>query len=313
MIQLLCTREACGNTLVELGKKNKDVVVLSADLAGSTKATEFAKEFPDRFFNMGVAEANMMNTAAGLAAAGKIPFACTFAIFASGRPWEQIRNTIAYANLNVKIIATHGGISVGPDGASHQAIEDIALMRIIPNMTVLVPADALETPKAIMAAAKLKGPVYIRLARAKLPLVTRPEQPFQIGQANVLREGKDVTIICCGYMVAPSLEAAETLKKNGLDAAVVNLHTIKPIDRETIVGQARRTGAIVTAEEHLVHGGLGSAVAEVLAKNHPTPIEMIGLQDRFGQSGKPAELFKEYHLTPEDIVRAAKKVSSRKS
>ncbi len=313
MIQLLCTREACGNTLVELGKKNKDVVVLSADLAGSTKATEFAKEFPDRFFNMGVAEANMMNTAAGLAAAGKIPFACTFAIFASGRPWEQIRNTIAYANLNVKIIATHGGISVGPDGASHQAIEDIALMRIIPNMTVLVPADALETPKAIMAAAKLKGPVYIRLARAKLPLVTRPEQPFQIGQANVLREGKDVTIICCGYMVAPSLEAAETLKKNGLDAAVVNLHTIKPIDRETIVNQARRTGAIVTAEEHLVHGGLGSAVAEVLAKNHPTPIEMIGLQDRFGQSGKPAELFKEYQLTPEDIVQAVKKVSSRKS
>ena len=313
MIQLLCTREACGNTLVELGKKNKDVVVLSADLAGWTEATEFAKEFPDRFFNMGVAEANMMNTAAGLAAAGKIPFACTFAIFASGRPWEQIRNTIAYANLNVKIIATHGGISVGPDGASHQAIEDIALMRIIPNMTVLVPADALETPKAIMAAAKLKGPVYIRLARAKLPLVTRPEQPFRIGQANVLREGKDVTIICCGYMVAPSLEAAETLKKNGLDAAVVNLHTIKPIDRETIVNQARRTGAIVTAEEHLVHGGLGSAVAEVLAKNHPTPIEMIGLQDRFGQSGKPAELFKEYQLTPEDIVQAVKKVSSRKS
>ncbi|MEK7449806.1 MAG: transketolase family protein [Planctomycetota bacterium] len=311
-MELKCTREACGNALVALGKKNPAVVVLSADLAGSTKAGDFAKVFPERFFNMGVAEANMMNTAAGLAACGKIPFACTFAIFASGRPWEQVRNTIAYAGLNVKIIATHGGISVGPDGASHQGIEDLALMRIIPGMTVLVPADALETPKAIFAAAELKGPVYIRLARAKLPVVTAPEDDFIIGRANLLENGNAATIITCGYLVASSLQAAELLKQEGINVAVVNFHTIKPIDEQTIITQAQKTGAVVTAEEHLVAGGLGSAVAEVLAQHYPVPIEMVGIKDRFGQSGSPEELLKEYHLMPEDIVQAVRRVIRRK-
>lgn len=326
MPELKCTREACGNALVELGRQNPDVVVLSADLAESTRANEFARVFPDRFFNMGVAEANMMNTAAGLSLGGKIPFATTFAIFATGRPWEQIRNTIAYAGLNVKIIATHGGISVGPDGASHQGIEDIALMRIIPGMTVIVPCDAVETPKAIFAAAELKGPVYIRLARVKLPVITKQTDYFQIGRANILRsdrpakgginsvppqagkKSKKVTIIACGLMVAKALEAAEKLSKENIHPTVVNLHTIKPIDRDAVIKLAKETGAIVTAEEHLVAGGLGSAVAEVLAEHAPVPVEMVGIRDQFGQSGEADELLKYYHLTADDITEAARRV-----
>jgi len=312
MAELKCTREACGNALVELGKRNPNVVVLSADLAGSTKAEDFSRVFPERFFNMGIAEANMVNTAAGLAVSGKIPFASTFAIFASGRAWEQTRNTIAYGNLNVKIIATHGGISVGPDGASHQGIEDIALMRIIPGMTVLVPADALETPKAIFAAAEYKGPVYIRLARLKIPVITTPDQLFAIGKANMLRDGKDATVIACGVMVSSALEAAETLSKEDINVTVVNSHTIKPLDSRTIIEQAKKTGAVVTAEEHLLAGGLGSAVVEVLAQNCPVPMEMVGIKDRFGQSGEPDELLKEYHLTSDDVVQAVKKVVTKK-
>ena len=312
MPELKCTREACGNALVELGKHNSDVVVLSADLAGSTRADEFAKVFPDRFFNMGVAEANMMNTAAGMAIAGKIPFATTFAIFASGRPWEQIRNTIAYGNLNVKIVATHGGISVGPDGASHQGIEDLALMRIIPGMTVLAPADAVETPKAIFAAAEYWGPVYIRLARLKIAIVTKPNDLFIIGQANVLRDGTDAVIVACGIMVAAALAATDQLALENIKAAVINSHTIKPLDKKTIINFAKKTGAVVTAEEHLAAGGLGGAVAETLAQECPTPLEMVAIKDRFGQSGDPEELLKEYNLTANDIVLAVKKAISRK-
>jgi len=313
MTELRCTRESCGNALVELGKANKDIVVLSADLAGSTKTDDFAKAFPERFFNMGIAEANMMNTAAGLAVSGKIPFATTFAIFASGRAWEQIRNTIAYGTLNVKIVATHGGISVGPDGASHQGIEDIALMRLIPGMTVLVPADAVETPKALFAASEYKGPVYIRLARLKIPVITQLTDSFIIGKSNVLKEGTAVTIIACGVMVAVALNAAEALAKENIKATVINAYSIKPLDTEKIISYAKKTKAIVTVEEHLAIGGLGSAVADVLAQNHPTPLEMVAIKDRFGQSGEPDELLKEYHLTSEDVVLAAKKVITRKS
>lgn len=311
-MELKCTREACGNAIADLGRKNPAVVVLSADLAGSTKADEFGKLFPQRFFNMGVAEANMMNTAAGLAASGKIPFACTFAIFASGRPWEQIRNTIAYGQLNVKIVATHSGLSVGPDGASHQALEDIALMRVIPNMTVVVPADAVEAYKAVFAAAEYKGPVYLRLCRPKIPVITAQTDAFKIGRANVLRDGKDATIIACGTMVYHALTAAEMLSKQNISAAVINLHTIKPIDSETITNYARQTGAVVTAEEHLAAGGMGSAVAEVISQNHPVPMEMVAIKNRFGQSGEGDELLKEYQLTADDIVKAVKKVLARK-
>jgi transketolase len=312
MTELKCTREACGNALVELGRHNPNVVVLSADLAGSTRADEFAKAFPDRFFNMGIAEANMMNTAAGLAEGGKIPFATTFAIFASGRPWEQIRNTIAYGNLNVKIVATHGGISVGPDGASHQGIEDIALMRIIPGMTVLVPADALETPKAIYAAAEYYGPVYIRLARLKIAIVTKPNDFFIIGKANVLREGADAVIFACGVMVAAALAAADQLAPENIKASVINMHTIKPLDTQAIIAYARKTGCVVSAEEHLVAGGLGGAIAETLAQNCPVPMEMVGIKDRFGQSGDPDKLLAEYNLTANDIAQSVRKVIGRK-
>ncbi|MBI4834919.1 MAG: transketolase family protein [Planctomycetes bacterium] len=312
MAEMKCTREACGSALVELGKINPNVVVLSADLAGSTKTSDFQKAFPDRFFNMGIAEANMMNTAAGLAFSGKIAFATTFAIFATGRPWEQIRNTIAYTKANVKIVATHGGVAVGPDGASHQGIEDIALMRVIPGMTVIIPCDAVETPKAIFAAAQIKGPVYIRLSRPKLAVITNQTDYFKVGGTNILREGNDVTIIACGIMVAKALEAADALKAQNISATVVNLHTIKPLDNDSIISLAKKTGAVVTAEEHLVAGGMGSAVAELLSRNHPVPIEMVGINDRFGQSGESDELLKYYHLTAEDIVGAAKKAISRK-
>ena len=311
-MELKCTREACGNALVEVGKKYPEAVVLSADLSGSTRTDEFARVFPDRFFNMGVAEANMVNTAAGLALAGKIPFATSFAIFATGRVWEQVRNTIGYAGLNVKIIATHSGLSVGPDGSSHQGIEDIALMRLIPGMTVLAPSDAVETPKAIFAAARIKGPVYIRLARVKLPVVTSAADPFNIGQANILRSGRDAVIIACGSMVAPALAAADRLSSENISPTVINMHTIKPLDKAIIIKEARSSGAIVTAEEHLVAGGLGSAVAEVVSQNCPVPIEMVGIQDQFGQSGEAADLLKAYHLTADDIYQSVKKVIERR-
>ncbi|HLE86748.1 MAG TPA: transketolase family protein [Candidatus Brocadiaceae bacterium] len=312
MTEMIATRQAYGDTLVELGEKNKDIVVLDADLSKSTTTAKFGKKFPERFFNMGVAEANMMNTAAGLATCGKIAFVSSFSIFATGRAWEQIRNTICYSGLNVKIVATHSGVSVGPDGASHQCIEDISLMKTIPTMTVVEPCDAVETRKAILAAVAHKGPIYIRLGRAAVPVITKKEDLYTIGKASILRSGKDVAIVACGALVANSLTAADILSKEGIKATVVNMHTIKPIDQELLVKVAKEVNAVVTAEQHVLDGGLGSAVASVLARNYPVPMEMIGIDNRFGQSGEPDILFKEYHLLPEDIIVAAKRAIERK-
>lgn len=306
------TREAYGKALVALGAENPDIVVLEADLSKSTKTADFAKHYPERFFNMGIAEANMMGTAAGFATTGKIPFASTFAVFATGRAFEQIRNSIAYPKLNVKIAATHAGVTVGEDGGSHQAIEDVAIMRALPNMTVLVPADGEETRQAIYAAAAHKGPVYIRMGRLDVPLLFDEKYTFEIGKANVIREGSDVAIFANGVMVAAALEAAEELAGRGLQVAVVNVASVKPLDEETIIRMAKATGAVVTAEEHTIIGGLGSAVAEVLAENVPTPMVRVGLKDSFGQSGRPNELLEKYGLTATDIVKAVDEVLKRK-
>ncbi|MCF6157541.1 MAG: transketolase family protein [wastewater metagenome] len=312
MTEMIATRQAYGEALVELGEQNKDIVVLDADLSKSTTTAKFGKKFPERFFNMGVAEANMMNTAAGLAACGKVAFVSSFSIFATGRAWEQIRNTVCYSGLNVKIVATHSGVSVGPDGASHQCIEDLSLMQVIPTMTVIEPCDAIETKKAVTAATRYQGPLYIRLGRAAVPVITRREDPFVIGKANILRTGRDVAIIACGALVANALTAAEVLSKDGIEATVVNMHTIKPLDKETLLQVVKQVNAVVTAEQHVLDCGLGSIVASVLSRNYPVPIEMIGIDNRFGQSGEPDILFKEYHLLPEDIIRAAKKAVGRK-
>lgn len=304
------TREAYGKALVALGAENTNIVVLDADLSKSTKTADFAKKYPERFFNMGIAEQNMMGTAAGLAAAGKIPFASTFAIFATGRAFEQIRNSIAYPKLNVKIAATHAGVTVGEDGGSHQAIEDVAIMRSLPNMTVLVPADGVETRQAIYAAAKYQGPVYIRMGRLDVPVLFDENYQFEIGKANVIREGKDVAIMANGVMVTAAMEAAGELAGEGLEVAVVNVASVKPLDVETIVQVAQRVKAVVTAEEHNIIGGLGSAVAEALAENHPIPLIRVGLQDTFGESGRPLELLEKFGLTKEHLkeaVRAALK------
>ncbi|MFQ5956434.1 MAG: transketolase family protein [Candidatus Brocadiales bacterium] len=310
--KMVSTREAYGQALLELGKAYKEVVVLDADLAKSTTTAKFGKEFPDRFFDMGIAEANMMNTAAGLATCGKVPFVSTFSIFASGRAWEQTRNTICHSGLNVKIVATHGGVAVGADGCSHQCIEDFALMRAISTMTVIVPCDAVEAKKAVIAAYHHKGPVYIRLGRAAVPVITDEQDDFSIGKAVTMREGNDVVIIACGVMVAMALKAAEILSVRGIEASVVDLHTIKPVDCETITRVAKETGAVVTAEQHVLDGGMGSAVAMVLGKECPVPMEMIGIDNRFGQSGDPDTLFKEYCLTAEDIATAALRACDRK-
>ena len=307
------TRDGFGEALVELGRTNKDVVVVSADLTESTRASWFKKEFPDRFFALGIAEQDMFGTAAGLALSGKIAFACTFAVFASGRAWDQARVSLCYMQTNVKIGATHGGISVGPDGATHQALEDIAIMRALPNMKVIVPADSIQAKKATIAAAAIPGPAYLRFGRSPVPYVTEEKDEFQIGKIDLLKDGKDVAIFACGVMVYNALEAAKALQAKGINAMVFNAHTIKPIDKDVIVKAAQKTGAIVTCEEHSVIGGLGSAVSEVVVKNGPVvPIEMIGTQDIFGESGEPAELMKKYHLAPEDIVVAAEKAIKRK-
>lgn len=306
------TRDGFGEGLVELGEKRQDVVVLSADLTESTRAGWFKKKFPERFFPMGVSEQDMICTAAGFAISGKIPFACTFGVFAAGRAWDQVRVSVAYMNLDVKIVGTHGGISVGEDGPTHQAIEEIALMRILPNMTVIVPCDALEAKKATIASASYKGPVYLRLGRSNEPFITKPDDVFEIGKADVLKEGGDVAIIACGHEVYESLLACDILKKKGIDAGLINLHTVKPMDRAAIIKAANQTGAIVTAEEHAVAGGLGSAVSEVLAQECPVPIEFIGVKDRFGESGSPKELFKLFELTADDIARAAERAIKRK-
>jgi len=312
MAEYIATRDAYGKKLVQLGKKHPEIVVLDADLSKSTRTNWFANEFPKRFFDMGVAEQNMMNTAAGLAACGKVPFASSFAIFAAGRVWDQVRNTICYSNLNVKIVATHGGISVGEDGCSHQAIEDIALMRAIPDMTVIVPADGPETSHAIEAAYHFKGPVYIRLGRSKVESVTDGKDDFIIGKGKLLREGVEATVIACGMMVAETLKAACKLADENIEIRVVNMSTIKPIDSDLIIESARKTGAVITAEEHVTIGGLGSAVAEVLGENFPVPMKMIGIRNRFGQSGPVDILMKEYAIDADSIAEAVKGVIKRK-
>lgn len=312
MAEKMATREAYGKALVALGAENPNVVVLDADLSKSTKTADFAKKYPERFFNMGIAEANLLGTAAGLAAAGKIPFASTFAIFATGRAFEQIRNSIAYPKLNVKIAATHAGVTVGEDGGSHQAIEDVAIMRAVPNMVVLVPADGEETRQAIQAAAKYNGPVYIRMGRLDVPLLFGSDYPFEIGKANVLKEGTDVAIMANGVMVAPALEAAEELAAAGISVSVVNVASVKPLDEETIVRVAKTTNAVVTAEEHNIIGGLGSAIAEVLAEKYPTPMVRVGLKDTFGESGRPNELLEKYGLTKTNLVQAVHEVLAKK-
>jgi len=307
------TRDCFGEGLVELAKTNKDVVVVSADLTESTRASWFKEIAPERFFAIGIAEQDMFGAAAGLALCGKTAFACTFAVFASGRAWDQVRISLCYMNLDVKIGATHGGISVGPDGATHQALEDIAIMRALPNMKVIVPADAYQAKKATIAAVSLRGPVYIRTGRSAVPYVTSAGDDFKLGKADVLQEGKNVAIIACGVMVKNSLEAAKILSAKGISAMIINMHTIKPIDADIISSAAQQTGAIVTCEEHSVIGGLGGAVAEVVAKKGPVvPVEMVGVNDVFGESGQPDELMKKYRLTPEDIVIAALKAIKRK-
>lgn len=307
MAEKQATREAYGKALLALGAENPNIVVLDADLSKSTKTAEFSKTYPERFINMGIAEQNMMGTAAGLAAAGKIPFASTFAVFATGRAFEQIRNSIAYPKLNVKIAATHAGITVGEDGATHQAIEDVAIMRALPNMTVLVPADGVETRQAIFAAAKMQGPVYIRMGRLELPVLFDENYHFEIGKANILRHGNDAAIVANGVMVAIALEAAEMLAQEGIRVTVVNAASVKPFDTETLVQVAKQVKAVVTAEEHTIIGGLGSAVAEVLAEAWPLPLVRVGLQDTFGESGRPYELLEKYGLTKESLVQAVRK------
>ena len=309
----IATRDSYGKALVKLGRINPNIVVLDADLSKSTKTIDFAKEFPSRFFNMGIAEANMIGTAAGLATCGKIPFASTFAVFATGRVFDQIRMSVCYPRTNVKIGATHGGISVGEDGASHQSTEDISLMRALPNMTVIVPADGIETEKAVFASVEYDGPVYLRMGRLKVPVIFDEKYNFEIGKGVVLSEGSDASIIACGLMVHESLEASTQLLKKGIKARVVNMSTIKPIDEELIVKCARETGAIVTAEEYNIIGGLGSAVAEVLGEKYPVPMKRIGLNDKFGESGSPKELFEKYGLSAKYIVEAVEETTKRKA
>ncbi|MBC7106168.1 MAG: transketolase family protein, partial [Firmicutes bacterium] len=296
-----------------LGAENPDVVVLDADLSKSTKTEVFARRFPERFFNMGIAEQNMLGTAAGLAAAGKIVFCSSFAIFAAGRAFEQVRNSIAYPALNVKIGASHGGITVGEDGASHQSVEDIALMRAMPNMTVLVPADAVATRVLVRAAADLEGPVYLRLGRMAVPVLYDGGVRLVPGRAHVWREGRDVTLVATGLMVSVALEAAELLERDGYRAGVLDVHTVKPLDVEALVRAARASGAVVTLEEHTVIGGLGSAVAEALSEHYPVVVKRIGLPDTFGESGRPQELMEKYGLTARHAAAAAREIASRKA
>ena len=298
----IATRESYGNALAELGKINDKVVVLDADLAGATKTGVFKKAFPERFFDCGIAEGNMAGIAAGLAATGMVPFMSSFAMFAAGRAFEQVRNSIGYPHLNVKIGATHAGISVGEDGATHQCNEDIALMRTIPGMVVISPSDDVEARAAVMAAAEYEGPVYLRFGRLAVPVINdTPEYKFEIGKGIVLKEGTDVTLVATGLTVSNTLEAAEMLAKDGINAKVINIHTIKPIDEELIVAAARETGKVVTIEEHSVIGGLGGAVCEVLSEKCPVPVKRIGVQDEYGQSGPAAELLHHYKLDAEGI------------
>lgn len=311
MANMIATRDAYGEALKELGKKNKDIVVLDADLSGSTKTAIFAKAYPDRFFNVGIAEQNLIGTAAGLATTGKIPFASTFAVFATGRAYEIIRNSVCYPELNVKIAATHAGLTVGEDGATHQALEDMSLMRSLPNMVVLNPADAVETKQCIYKAAEHQGPVYIRLGRSKVPVIFDENYKFEIGKGVELREGVDVTLIATGIMVSKALSAAEKLAKEGISTRVINMSTIKPIDEDIIIKAANETKGIVTIEEHNIIGGLGSAVAEVVSQWRPTYVERIGTMDVFGESGDGELLLEKYGLNEVNIIDKVKKILSK--
>lgn len=305
-VKKIATRESYGNALKELGATNENIVVLDADLAGATKTDIFKKAYPERFFDCGIAEGNMMGIAAGLSTTGLIPFASTFAMFAAGRGYEQIRNSIGYPHLNVKIAATHGGISVGEDGASHQCLEDLALMRVIPGMVVMCPSDDIEAKACVKAAAEYVGPVYMRFGRSATPVINPEDYHFEIGKGHVLKEGKDVSIIANGLCVSSALEAAELLKNDGIDAEVINICTIKPLDEELVVQSAKKTGKVVTAEEHSIIGGLGGAVAECLSEKCPTPMYRIGVRDRFGESGPAAELIHKYELDGEGIYKQVK-------
>lgn len=306
------TRNGYGDGVVEAGKKNKDVVVLCADLTESTRSEDFAKIFPERFIEVGVAEQNLATLAAGMALAGKIPFFSSYATFSPGRNNEQIRTTIAINDVNCKIVGSHAGISVGADGATHQALEDMALMRAMPNVRVLYPCDAIEAKKATMAAAEIIGPVYIRLARAATPVMTTEKTPFKFGRAEIFWEGKDVTITACGPLVFEALLAAKELEKKGISVEVINIHTVKPLDDKTILDSVKKTNAVVTVEEHQAAAGFGGAVAEMLGKNYPIPMEFIGVKDRFGESGEPEELLDAFGLSHPHIIKAVQKVLKRK-
>ena len=303
----LATREAYGNTLAEL-KDNENVVVLEADLGHATKSLKFKEVCPQRFFNMGIAEADMIGTAAGLAACGKVPFASTFSVFATGRAFDQVRNSVCYPNLNVKIVGTHAGITVGEDGGTHQAIEDIALMRSLPNMSIVVPSDDVEARAAVLAAAAYKGPMYLRMARVASPTYHNDSYVFTLGKGEIIREGSDLTIIACGLMVMKAMEAAEQLAKEGVSVRVINMHTIKPLDHELVIESAEKTGKIITVEEANILGGLGSAVCETVSEYCPVPVKRIGVRDIFGKSGNPDKLLQEYGLTAEHIIEEARKL-----
>ncbi len=306
------TRDGFGEEMVTLGKVNENIVVCSGDLEDATRAEYFKKEFPDRFFNLGITEQDVVGTAAGLSTQGYVAFATSFAVFLTNRAYDMIRLDVCYNNTNVKVVCSHGGVTVGEDGASAQCLEDFAIMRVLPNMKVICPCDYLEAKRATRAIVKEYGPFYMRTSRAPLPVITKEEDVFIVGKANVMRKGKDATIIACGVMVAEALAAAEILKKEGLEIRVLNMHTIKPIDVSAIVESVKETGAIVTAEEHQINGGLGSAVAEVVAQNCPCPVEMIGVKDSFGESGTPAQLMSHFGLKDINIVQAVKNVIKRK-
>lgn len=307
------TRSGFGEGLAELGRTNNDVVALCADLTGSLKMDTFLKENPDRFFQVGIAEANMMGLAAGMAVAGKIPFTGTFANFSTGRVYDQIRQSIAYSKKNVKICASHAGLTLGEDGATHQILEDIGMMKMLPNMTVIVPADFNQTKQATIAIADFQGPVYLRFGRPAVPIFVKPDAKFVIGKADILTEGTDVTIIACGHLVWKSIEAAQQLATQGISSEVINMHTIKPLDEEAVLRSVAKTKCVVTAEEHMLNGGLGDSIAQVLSRNTPFPQEYVGVNDTFGESGTPDELMVKYHIDTPDVVAAALKVIKRKS
>ena len=305
-------RDGYGKALMELCEKRKDVMVLDADVAKSTRTVWIRDKYPEHFLDMGISEQDMVGTAAGLALSGMVPFASTYCVFLAGRAWDQIRTTVCYNDLNVKLGGAHAGISVGPDGATHQALEDVALMRVLPNMTVIVPCDAEETRKATLAMAERQGPCFVRFGREAVPVVTDENTPFEIGKARLCREGSDVTVFANGAMVFEAQNAADALKKEGISVRVYDLHTVKPLDEETVLKAAEETGCVVTAEEHQVNGGRGSAVAECLAKHCPVPMEFVGMQDSFGESGDPQELMDKYGLNQKTVEEKIRKVLSRK-